>query len=392
MQKLCLLLLFSFLSAQAQSPFFVGRAIFALQEKHVHGSSIVECLNGDLLACWFHGSGERTANDVQVQGARWRKGANQWGPVFLMADTPGFPDCNPVLYIDRRNRLWLFWVTVLANQWQNSLLKYRLSEDYQKAEAPVWQWQEVISLNPGDRFAETVRQGFKELGRDEPMWAEYALPYERMLIEASRDPFKRQIGWMTRIHPLTLADGRLLLPLYSDGFNLSLIALSDDDGATWQASAPIVGYGLNQPSLVQKQDGSLIAYMRDDGDPPKRVLISTSTDRGESWTIARDSDIPNPGSSLEVIKLHSGNWLMVYNDTEEGRHSLCAALSDDEGRSWRWHRSVAASPKNEKSFSYPSVLQRRSGMIDVTFSYAADHQETIRHVSFNEAWVKADQH
>ena len=30
--------------------------IFPLQGKHVHSSSIVECPNGDLLACWFHGS------------------------------------------------------------------------------------------------------------------------------------------------------------------------------------------------------------------------------------------------------------------------------------------------------------------------------------------------
>ena len=71
--------------------------IFPLQGKHVHSSSIVECPNGDLLACWFHGSGERTADDVVVQGARLKKGRKKWSPVFLMADTPRFPDCNPVL-------------------------------------------------------------------------------------------------------------------------------------------------------------------------------------------------------------------------------------------------------------------------------------------------------
>lgn len=49
--------------------------IFPLQEKHVHSSSIVECPNGDLLACWFHGSGERTADDVVIRGARLKKGS-----------------------------------------------------------------------------------------------------------------------------------------------------------------------------------------------------------------------------------------------------------------------------------------------------------------------------
>ena len=47
--------------------------IFPFQNQHVHGSSIIEAPNGDLLACWFYGSGERTANDVIIQGSRLKK-------------------------------------------------------------------------------------------------------------------------------------------------------------------------------------------------------------------------------------------------------------------------------------------------------------------------------
>ena len=53
---------------------FESTLIFPLQEKHVHSSSAVELPNGDLLSCWFQGSGERTANDVAVMGARLKKG------------------------------------------------------------------------------------------------------------------------------------------------------------------------------------------------------------------------------------------------------------------------------------------------------------------------------
>src|SRR6202043_3628604 len=49
---------------------------------------------------------------------------------------------------------------------------------------------------------------------------------------------------MTRIKPLKLASGRILLPLYSDGFNMAIVAISDDDGDTWHASLPIVGRGM----------------------------------------------------------------------------------------------------------------------------------------------------
>ena len=128
-------ILFS-VTAWAQ-PFFKEEPVFPYQNKHVHASSIVETVSGDLLVCWFHGSGERTADDVEIQGSRLKKGLNSWEPVFLMADTPGFPDCNPVLYIDNKNRLWLFWVVVQAHRWEQSILKYRISENYGSGGAPL---------------------------------------------------------------------------------------------------------------------------------------------------------------------------------------------------------------------------------------------------------------
>jgi len=48
--------------------------IFPFQNEHVHGSSIVVLPNGDMLAVWFQGSGERTADDVRIMGARLKNG------------------------------------------------------------------------------------------------------------------------------------------------------------------------------------------------------------------------------------------------------------------------------------------------------------------------------
>jgi len=186
-------------------PFFQTQNIFPLVDKHVHASSIVECPNGDLLTCWFHGSGERGADDVIIQGARLKKNDTEWSPVFLMADTPDLPDCNPVLYVDRKERLWLFWVAVQANRWECGLLKYRRAEEYQEDGPPRWSWQDVIVLKPGESFPQTIQEKFEEIGYGEGTWAEYAPPYKEMLLEAARDPYKRQTGWMPRIHPLTLA-------------------------------------------------------------------------------------------------------------------------------------------------------------------------------------------
>ena len=364
--------------------------IFPLQQKHVHSSSIVAAPNGDLLACWFEGSGERSANDVRIRGARLRQGESTWSPVFEMADTPGQPDCNPVLFLDAAQRLHLFWIAVIANRWETSLLRHRISSDYQGPGAPVWQWQEVILLKPGDEFATATKQGFAQLPAPDLAWAEYAPPYERMLIEAAKDPKKRELGWMTRTHPVTLPNGRVLLPLYSDGFNFSLVAISKDGGKTWRPrpSLPIVGRGNVQPSLVRKKDGTLLAYMRDNGDAPGRVMLSQSADHGETWGVVMDTNIPNPGSSLEVIALQDGRWVMAFNDTEKGRHQLALALSDDEGKTWKWQRYLEKKAAGEGSFAYPSLIQTADGRIHVTYSYHTSAGKTIKHVSVPVGWLE----
>lgn len=63
-----------------------------------------------------------------------------------------------------------------------------------------------------------------------------------------------------------------------------MVAISDDDGATWRASLPIVGRGPIQPALAVKKNGDIVAYMRDSGDAPARVHTSFSTDKSETWS------------------------------------------------------------------------------------------------------------
>src|SRR5687768_3171457 len=81
----------------AAQPQYSSEVIFPPESWHNHSSSIVETPNGDLLVCWFHGSGERTADDVLIRGARWSRQRRSWSPPFTMADAPGFPETNPVL-------------------------------------------------------------------------------------------------------------------------------------------------------------------------------------------------------------------------------------------------------------------------------------------------------
>jgi predicted neuraminidase len=343
--------------------------------------------NGDLFVCWYHGSGERTADDVMIQAARWNHTTGKWTAPFTLADTPGFPESNPVLFLDSRQRLFFLWPLIIAHTWESALMKYRISTDYQQASGPPrWEFQDNIVLVPKNIAARTKEYAGKEAEGNGPR-ADYA----RRLIEHSQDLFYSRMGWFTRTHPLQLPSGRILVPLYSDGFSFGIMAISDDGGVTWSGSEPIVGAGGVQPSVVRKSDGTLVAYLRDNGPPPKRALMSVSKDDGVSWTTAVDSELPNPGTSLEGIRLRNGHWVMVYNDIEKGRYSLVAAISDDEGATWKWKRHLDgnSTTPSTNQYHYPSVIQAKDGAIHVSYSYYVPEGQTIKHASFDEDWIKA---
>ncbi|MCC5936125.1 MAG: exo-alpha-sialidase [Lunatimonas sp.] len=357
--------------------------IFPIQQEHAHGSTLVELPNGDLLAAWFQGSGERKSDDVRIMGARLRKRDKQWGPPFLMADTPHLPDCNPVLFLNPDGKLFLVWIAVQANRWEHSILRVRTSSNYSNAGAPIWDWQDNILLKPGTEFAEEVEARFKEMPDTGAGWAEYAPSYDDMIIEASKDSKKSSIGWMTRIKPLFLPSGRILLPLYSDGYNFSLAAISDDGGETWTPSLPIVGRGPIQPAFARKSDGTIVAYMRDSGDAPARVHKSLSKDNGYSWTVSEKTDIPNT-ASVELHALSSGHWAFLGNDVDDGRYRVALYLSDDEGESWKWKVYLEDGEKGQGGHSYPSLVEDGKGNLHISYSFhEAGDRKSIKYLRVN---------
>ncbi len=415
---------------------FVQSEIFPLTKDHAHGSSIVELSNGDLLAAWFQGSGERWADDVQVMGARLTRGSDSWSQAFIMADIPDFPDINPVLFLDKEEQLWLVWYTVIANQWSTSLPTYRISKNYlQKTGAPEWEWQQVLFVKPGDntergihpddKFIKSVERQVDaygkyirdSLGENEQLQKQWEWWKSDLMSKARGEdmkqdgyyinregervegklgyPYFRRMGWQTKNKAVFIDNVRMILPLYSDGFSFSLMAITDDGGAHWQFSEPLVAPGNIQPSIAIKRDGTLVSYMRDNGPPPKRLMISESKDRGLTWSMVRDSQLPNEGSGADIVTLENGHWVLAYNDTEEGRHSLAVSLSTDEGKIWSHTRHLELDKRDlhiATQSSYPSIIEGKEGIIHVIYSYHrrdmnGKPNETIKYARINEEWI-----
>ena len=373
--------------------------LFAPEPWHNHGSCLVELPDGQLLACWFHGSGERKADDVRIEGARrtGTRGGARWSDRFTLADTPGYPDTNPTMFLDPSGRLWLLYPTILANLWESALMKYQVSRDFRRAGVPRWERTGVLHVTPGAEFDAGMKEALPRLEARASAagWSTNTLREVNDYLDAMRqhtaDKLYRRLGWMTRAHPQVIDGARLLVPLYHDGFSCALMALSDDGGVHWHTSSPLIGGGNIQPSVVRRRDGTLVAYMRDNGPPPKRLMVAESHDRGETWDEVHDSEIPNPGSGAEVIRLADSTWLFIGNDTDNGRHRLSVWRSHDEGRTWPERRALETSPTGKAdSFAYPSVIQTRDGGLHATYSVHTAGGACIRHAEFNSNWVRGN--
>ena len=268
----------------AEQPFIESELIFPLGTLHAHSSSIVQLPDGDFYACWYKGSGEREADDVKVEAALLRHDSRTWSKPYTLVDQPDFPDTNPVLFVDSHQRLWVIWSTIVANRWETALLRYKIAFHYPDlTAAPRWDVSDPLLFIPRNFAAAVIR--------DTESWSAH-LPAgpggdeARHAMQMASDKYFSRMGWMGRNQPLELPSGRILVPLYSDGYSFSILAITDDGGKTWTSSEPIVSMGGVQPSLVRKWDGTIVAYMRNNGPPPRRVIRAESKDDGITWSIA----------------------------------------------------------------------------------------------------------
>lgn len=372
-------------AALADDPRFDAELIFPLHPKHNHAPGIVECANGDLIASWYRGSGERRADDVAVYGARKRKGESTWSEPYLMVDTPGFPDGNTCMMIDAKKRLWLFWPLVIANTWESVITHFLVSTDYLGDGPPKWSRNSEILLKPDD-FESRMAAAFEEEKKLLPIMAKLAESKEfKEAVERTKDKLYQRLGWQTRCKPTVLSTGRILLPLYTDTFSVSIMAVSDDEGDTWYASKPLIGFGNIQPTVLERKDGSLVAYMRENG-PRGKVRVAESVDHGITWGPVTNSELANPGAGIDGVRLQNGDWVLVYNDLRRGRNRLAVSISPDEGKTWKWTRHLENEPTG--SFHYPCVIQGGDGMIHSVYSYFVAGGKSMKHAAFNEDWVK----
>lgn len=306
--------------------------------------AVIEALeNGDLLLAYYGGEGEY-AVDTAVYGSRRPAGSETWTPPTVIADTPFLSEGNPVLWQAPDGVVWLFYVCRYGPTWSSSRIKAKLSRD----DGTTW----------SDSFFVTLEQGM-----------------------------------MVRNQPIVLADGRYLLPAYFESGEdreftaadtASVLFAWDADERSWSELGRILSAGGNlQPGVVQASDGRLVAMCRRAGgygpDDTGYVVRSESDDGGATWSEGVDSEFPNPNAAVEFLKLASGHWMLIYNNSMNDRTPLSVAISTDAGKTYAHRRDLATGPRD---YAYPYAVQDAGGTIHLVFT--TDGRSVINYAAFTE--------
>lgn len=318
-----------------------------------HGAGVIALRGGAVLACWYSGSHE-AARDVVIVCSRSGDGGTSWsGPQAISrpgakaagAAAPAKSVGNVVLARDRNERLVMLSGEIQSRRrlgvetcrsWRCGRIDFRISTD----QGRTWSTPTRLDDRPG------------------------ALP---------------------RSAPFHEASGMDLLPVYLEAgrpslLELDLAALTPGREPS-PAIQPIPAPGpLLQPSLVQRRDGTLLAFLRD--RRRRAIHVSARPPGATAWGPARPTSLGNPDSAVEAFQDDRGRTVLIYNPGRRSRARLSLAFSAD-GLAFTPGCDLA--PPGAGAVAYPAVTPLGPGQWGVV--YSSHNKQRIEFARFDQAFL-----
>lgn len=332
------------ISKPGEGAYLTTELIYPLSNKptpECHASTILEVVEGGLMAAWFGGV-EESYSDVGIWISMNLNG--KWSKPVEVAngfqnDSLRYPCWNPVLFQPKNGPLMLFYkIGSTPRDWWGML---------------------TTSENGGRTWSYPVK-----LGEDKKTGH---------LI----GPVKNK--------PIQLKDGTILCPSSSekevDGelkWRVHFEA-TKDNGKTWKVVGPIndgIEFDAIQPSILTYADGKMQVLCR---TRENVISQSWSEDNGKTWSKMTATKLPNPNSGTDAVTLSDGRQLLIYNHTiresefPNSRNMLNLAISEN-GKNWK---PVMTLEREVGEFSYPAIIQSKNGLVHITYTY---QRKSIKHV------------
>lgn len=318
--------------------------------RSAHGPGLLETPAGTLLCCWFAGTFEGDT-DVNIVVSRLDRGSSVWSEPVMISTDSEFSNQNPSLFLAPSGEIWAMYTSQRGreegkdNMQYTSVIKRQVSRD----DGLSWGEPEVVLPEEGT-FA---RQAIQVLSNGR--WI-YGL-------------------WLCTDSESGLAG------------DPSAFAISDDEGATWRRVDMPGSSGRVHPSLVELEDGHLVAFMR--SREADFIYRSESEDYGDTWTVPEPTPLPNNNSGIAAARLASGRVAIAYNHNSAPstygktgawpalRNPVSIALSEDGGRTFPLIRHIErgegyAGEENRfsnRQYEYPCLIQASDGMLHLAYAY-----------------------
>lgn len=359
-----------------------------MYSQHNHCPALTACPNGDLLAAWFSTNTE-AGREMTILASRLRRGAAAWEDASVFFKGADRNMTGSALWWDGGDTLYHFNGLGAAGTWGTLAVVLRASRDNGATWDARFVNAEHILHNQVISCTLRTREGYLIQACDAVSGGDGGTA-----IHISRD------GGRTWIDP---AAGKSQ-PTFRDG-----------ESGAWIA-------GIHA-SIVQLADGRLMALGRGDslagpGEVGPRMPMSISDDMGATWRY-QPSEFPPiaGGQRLVLMRLREGPLLFCsFTDSSKqlkspvgmklldaaGRErtffGLFAAVSEDDGKTWRYRRLLThdgspqalsggawtgrftLDPHHAEPKGYLAATQTPDGVIHLVSS--------ALYYQFNFTWIK----
>lgn len=352
MKWLCICLIALMGSAACTQAQDSSQLIFQPRDGYsVHASSVVELPGGNLLAVWFGGSYEGAKN-VGIWGSEHT--AKGWTSPKLLVKPAGAACWNPVVFYSHDGRLWL------AYKYGPNPQHWLGARIYSDDNGKTWSKPDHLSgglTGPIRAKPLILKDGTILAGTSTETPERW-----RAFVDRSTDNGKswQRIGPIDLMPDADIPDAGAKAAAAEGGEQLS-VKLSGTHTSLYPPTKTTIG--IIQPSLIDLGGGHIRMYARCHCRSA-RITTAISDDNGLHWGPVHLTDLPNPNSGIDAVRLSDGRVVMVYNPSYNRRNVLALAVSSD-GEHFTRFKTL---DKGEGQYSYPAMVQAKNGDLLITYT------------------------